>query len=460
MTNQPTTTETTALALDKGCGPDLPRTSALRWLAFVLAVAGVLRTIGLTHQLPVPADPDPIGLIGVALRMGTGDLNPHMFTWPAAPFYFLAGCYGIMYGACRVLGIVASPGDFQRWFLDDPSAFFLVTRLIMVVAGMLSVCVVYRIGCLMSSRRHGVWGAALLAVTPVEVIFCHYQKAEPFLVLTTLVAIAAMIRWYQRDTAGRAIQSGMAIGLACAVKYNAAPLVVPAICLWLRWAFRGGTAGLGRSVLRRLVPMGLGLVIVFALLNPYLLLDAREALHQLAGQKALMQGGDSPIHRTPVRSYLTILFPEAFGWVLYALYGAGALWLVFRSMTKQDGSVIPLVFLVAYGTGLMTQKLVTPYYPLPMVPALALGTAGLVCEVANRRRAVAWLIGVLLVVPVGRSVVLAYRLALPNPTFQAEYWIAAAVPPGDRVAHRHWLPPCCRCTDTGWAAIPGPSSHG
>jgi len=420
---------------------DLSHIAALRWLALILTIAAVLRTVGLTYQLPIPSGPDNIDLVGGALRVGTGDLNPHRFTWPAAPFYFLAICYGVMFLACRALGITASTSEFRQWFFDDPSAFFLVTRLIMVATGLLSVVMIYRIGRQLSDRRRGLWAAAMLAVTPVEVIMCHYQKAEPLLVLTILLAWAAIVRWWQQDSVDRVGIAGAAIGLACAVKYNAALLVVPAAATWIHHASIAGRGLLRQMVLKRLVVGGLVLICTFLALNPYLLLDAREALRQLAGQKEFMQTATSPIHQTPVRSYLTILFPVAFGWMLYAIYGAGFVWLVVRSLRRHGSEAMMVLFVLFYAATMMTQKLVTPYYPLPMVPILALGAAGFCCQIIRKIRLASWGLGLALAGPAGTSLVMAYQLAMPGPSLQAEHWIKSNVPAGNRLAHRHWIPP-------------------
>jgi len=422
------------------CG-GISRATALRWLAIILAVAAVLRSVGLTYQLPVPTGPDPEGLINVALRMGTGDLNPHFFTWPAAPFYFLAACYGAMFAVCRALGVVGGVSEFKQWFLDDPSAFYLFTRMIMVTVGLISVAVLYRVGCLLGSRRQGLLAAAMLAVTPVEVIFCHYQKAEPLLVLTTLLALAALIRWWQRDSAGHAALAAAAIGLACAVKYNAVLLVAPAVATWVHHALGSCRGQWLRLLIGRLALGIVCLLAVFFALNPYLLIDAQDALRQLAGQRQLMQGGRGGLHDTPVRSYLTVLLPTGLGWVLCAVYGAGLCWALVGAIRRRGYEILLVVFVLAYAAAMMSQKLVTVYYPLPMVPALALGSAGLICELSRRTRLATWAAGLLLLVPAGRSLVLDYRLALPGPKFRAEYWIRDNVPAGDRLAHRHWLPP-------------------
>ncbi len=426
-------------ATKQRCG-DVPQSTALRWLIVIMSVAAVLRTAGITYQLPVPTGPDHSSLIAVSLRMGTGDLNPHWFTWPAAPFYFLAGCFGLMFAVCRVLGVVSGASELKQWFFEDPSAFYLYVRFIMVAVGLVSVAVIYRVGCQLRSRRVGLLAAAILAVTPAEVILCHYQKAEPLLVLTVLLALAALIRWWQHDSMGRALLAGAAIGLACAVKYNAAPLVVPAFAVWLHHAF-GDLRGHGRRLIGRLALGVTGLLAVFIALNPYLLLDAAEAARQLSGQKELMTGGRGGLHETPVRSYFSVVFPVAFGWVLYAAFAAGLAWLTVVSIRRRGVEVLLATFVVAYGGAMMTQRLVTAYYPLPMVPALALGLAGAVDALARRRRLVVWLPVFLLVFPAGRSLILDYQLALPDAVFRAEHWITDNIPSGQRLVHSHWVPP-------------------
>lgn len=406
-----------------------------------MVIAAVLRSVGLTYQLPVPTGPDHECLINVALRMGTGDLNPHWFTWPAAPFYFLAACYGAMFAVCRALGVVGGVTEFKQWFLDDPSAFYLFTRMIMVTVGLISVVVLYRVGCLLGSRRQGLLAAAMLAVTPVEVIFCHYQKAEPLLVLATLLALAALIRWWQRDSAGRAALAAAAIGLACAVKYNAVLLVAPAAATWIHHALGSCRGQWLRLLIGRLALGMICLLVVFFVLNPYLLLDAQDALRQLEGQRRFMQLDRGGLNDTPVRSYLTLLLPTGFGWALFGVYGAGLCWALVRAVRRRGYEVLLVVFVLAYSAVMMTQKVITVYYPLPMVPALALASAGMICQLSGRTRLATWGAVLLLLVPAARSLVLDYQLALPGPRFRAEYWVRDNVPAGDRLARRHWLPP-------------------
>ncbi len=420
---------------------DLTRVEALRWLAAILALAAVLRSVGLTYQLPVPTGPDHLGLIAVALRMGTGDLNPHMFTWPAAPFYVMAACFGAMFGVCRLLGIVDGVAEFKQWFLDDPTAFFMVTRLIMVTIGLLSVAAMYRLGCALGSRRKGLLAAAMLAVTPAEVILCHYQKAEPMLVLATILGLWALVRWWQQDDFGRVALAGAAIGLAVAVKYNAALLVVPALATWIRHAMRSEGRSWRVLIVRRLLVGVACMMFVFVALNPYLVLDASEAMRQLTGQKELMQHGMAQAERFVPAEYLRVILPISFGWVLYAAFAVGSFWLAWRAARWRDESILLLAFILPYTAAMMSQKLVTSYYPLPLVPALALGTAGLIETLRRGSRLATWAFVVLLAHPTGRCVILACELALPGPIFKAEYWIASHVPPGDRIAHNHWLPP-------------------
>lgn len=427
--------------LDASPTDGLSRVSALRWLVVIIAVAAVLRAVGLTYQLPVPSGPDAMGLIAVALRMGTGDLNPHMFTWPAAPFYFMAACYGVMFGVCRLLGIVEGSSAFKQWFFDDPTAFFVVTRLIMVTFGLLSVAAMYRLGCALGSRRRGLLAAAILAVTPAEVIFCHYQKSEPMLVLTTILALWALVRWWQRDGLGRVALAGAAIGLAIAVKYNASLLVLPALATWIHHVARSEPRSWRRQVAGRLAVGIVCMLLVFLALNPYLLLDAGEAMRQLTGQKLLTQGETPETPRSVPMLYLRTILPVCFGWVLYVAFGLAMAWLVVRAVRQHDESVLLLVFVLPYAAAMMTQKIATPYYPLPIVPALAIGTAGLVGAMHRYSRLITRAFVILLALPAGRCVVLACELALPSPVFKAEFWVAGNVPAGERIAHNHWLPP-------------------
>ena len=104
-------------------------------------------------------------------------------------------------------------------------------RSVSMVAGTISVLLVYFIG---RKLRLGSWAlipAALLAVTPLSVTCSRYLKEDSLLVCMSLLAILLLISALRSHSVAWLFLGAFATGLACASKYTGFLLVVP-ILAW------------------------------------------------------------------------------------------------------------------------------------------------------------------------------------------------------------------------------------
>ena len=95
----------------------------------ILGLALLVRVWGIGFGLPHTwARPDESRLIGLAMRLGTGDLNPHIFNYPSLLVYVLFGLYALYYASGRLSGRFNGIGDFVRAYGADPAAVYLIDR--------------------------------------------------------------------------------------------------------------------------------------------------------------------------------------------------------------------------------------------------------------------------------------------------------------------------------------------
>ncbi|TFH58196.1 MAG: hypothetical protein E4G90_10845, partial [Gemmatimonadales bacterium] len=96
-------------------------------LLAVLVLAAVLRVWGIGFGLPnLNARPDEIEVVSRAIRLLSGDLNPHFFHYPSLYCYLLGIAFAVWSGVSVTLG--SSMEDFLARAAVDPSGFILVAR--------------------------------------------------------------------------------------------------------------------------------------------------------------------------------------------------------------------------------------------------------------------------------------------------------------------------------------------
>jgi 4-amino-4-deoxy-L-arabinose transferase-like glycosyltransferase len=126
---------------------------------------------------------------------------------------------------------------------------------------------------LLGRRLYGVWAgllaASFLAVTVAHIQLAHFFAVDPYLTFFTVAALLLLVRASERPGGWQPVLlAAAAIGLAIGAKFSAIMLFLPlALLLWRDPALRGR-----RALGRLLLAAGFALL-VFALTNPFALLD-------------------------------------------------------------------------------------------------------------------------------------------------------------------------------------------
>jgi hypothetical protein len=412
----------------------------LHWLGLglLLVVCLLLRLWGIKQGLPYSYNADEAThFVPRAIGFFGHDLNPHYFLNPPGYSYLLYLVFELWFGSADTV---------RHLYTTDPTAVFVVARVVAAVLGTTSVLLVYLAGRRLVGRDVGLLAAAILGLGFLPVFYSHLALNDvPALapIALSLYGIAGVLRRGRtRDYA----LSGLGIGLAAATKYTGGVMLV---CL----VFAALCDCAEDSPSRAAGRLGVGALIAlaaFVLANPYALLDSHTFFRGV-GQQASLSAGPDPVKLgTRAGSGLTYYlwtFTWGLGWgpSLAALGGAAAL--IVRRRIGLALVVLPaLVFFLVYMGG---QPRFFGRWLLPIFPLVALLGAYGATELVR------WLhdairlprgpvVAVLAVLLLGQSAVADLHddsvLSRPDTRNLARAWMVAHVPAGSKVVIEPLVP--------------------
>jgi 4-amino-4-deoxy-L-arabinose transferase-like glycosyltransferase len=151
-----------------------------------------------------------------------GDMNPRWWHHPSVQPYVNVAAYLVGYYS------QASSGRWPRIHDLQVEDVLLWGRVAAgVIPGTLAVLAVFFLGRLLFGATVGLIAAALLAVAPAVVEVSQYNKPDSLLVLFCTLSVLTTLVYLDRGGARLAFAGGVVVGLAVAVKYNAALVLLP-----------------------------------------------------------------------------------------------------------------------------------------------------------------------------------------------------------------------------------------
>lgn len=293
-----------------------------------------------------------------------GALFGHTLNYP--PLYGYA--VGVATGVVYALGALGPARDF-------PGAI-LVARGVSVAAGLGTVLIVWRLGRRWYGARAGAIAAALLAVTPFEVIQTHYANADVLLGTCSALTLLLALRLRERAGAGSAFLAGASAGLAFAAKY-------PGIAFAAATAWVVGEIAWERRSVRCALLLGAAAVAGFAvavvLACPPCVFETSRLVREVRWLRYLSTSGWAPEngfiapslgwYARPYVYQLVASLPFALGWPLYAAAIAG---IVVALRRRSVADRVLLIGLLAYFVVMGRTTLVYPRYLVPLFPGMAL----------------------------------------------------------------------------------------
>lgn len=409
-------------------------------LGLVLLGAAALRFWRLDTGLPNHPSPDEPTLVGLAARIGAGDLNPHFFSYGTLWPYVLTAGFGVLYNLGRWTGRFASLADFEAAYFLDPTPFFVTGRLLSAALSVATVAVVYALGRRLASPGVGLLAAATLAAAPLHVEYSRTLLTDAPVTFAVGLAFWLILRHAEPRRSIAVWMPALAVGLATSVKYTAAALVIP---LLVGACLRDPRA----RAIPRLVAAGkaaLGVAAGFVAGTPFALLDhatfASDVYARYLDGRRGQHGFALDVNGFAV--YVTEVLPQGMGLVAAVLGAIGLATLAAEAVRDgRAGGVLLALFVVPYG--LVIGWSATPFdrYVLPLVPFFALGAALTARWVAaalpaGGPRQIAWAcVGLaVLTAPAVSSLSTLVALAKPDTRDLGARWIAENVASGTSVA--------------------------
>jgi hypothetical protein len=327
-------------------------------LGTLLLVSLALRLWGIKQGLPYSYNSDEAThFVPRAIGFFGHDLNPHYFLNPPAYSYLLFIVFELWFGSADAV---------RHLYTTDPTALFVVARVVAAGLGTASVLLLYLAGRRLFNRDVGLLAAAILGLGFLPVFYSHLALNDvPTLapISLALYGIAGVLR---RGRARDYALSGLGIGLAAATKYTGGVML---FCLVFAALCDGGEDRPLRAA-RHLLLAGLVAVLAFVAANPYALLDPHSFFSGL-GQQASLSAGPDPV-KLGTRAgnglgYYLWTFTWGLGWLpSLAAFGGAALLIVRRRIGLALVIFPALVFFLIYmgGQPRYFGRWVMPVFPL------------------------------------------------------------------------------------------------
>lgn len=466
---------------------NLIKTDRRKWweenrLLLLVAGAGfILRLLGLGFGDPFRYHPDEMKLVYHA-----GNLLDYT-AWSRETFFLLRGyppLYAFVLAAAflpyifwlMVSGTATSLAAVKVYYYLHPFHFHMVGRWLSLLAGVMTIFVIYAAGKRLYSRRTGLWAAAFWAVTFLPVKNSHFGTVDILLTLLTTLSFYFSVRIFRggrlRDYLGAALFAGLAV----ATKYNAGLILLPIVAAHFlapgqESAAAGGPArpGFLKALLdRRIWLTGLATITAFLIACPLPLVDPGRFWASVAGTAEFEQTGKlgsggsffsyfTGDHSPGYGFFYDNTFPASLGWGVTLLFILGILYLLWR---RRREDILILIFpLLMYAViGQMNYKAMR--HLLPLVPFLLLIAAELLAACTARlkeKRNLLIFNIIIFTIAIAPQLVksLRYDLALyqVDTRTRMKEWIELNLPERSRIGTEEFAPPLLSSLDLNLEVI-------
>ena len=420
-----------------------------RVLLALCAFALVMNLWGIRRDLPYVHNYDEQPFVLTAYGMAvTGGWDPHWFGHPGTtmiyPLRVLFSCW-IAYahgGRDFLQAAVASP---EVAFQAKSYEYFYLGRLLSIAYLVASVPVLCFMARRMFGGRTAVWGSLLWIVMPLIVAQAQITRSDTAVMFFGYLAIGLLFRYLEAPS--QKLRLWVAAMIGCAVSSHYKMACLGPLWFWTEWHVcrQKKLVETPSRQLLQVFTAGLFCGLVFLVLNPYLFVHLDAVRKNLASETPLQHPGADGL--TPMGNlswYLFEAIPGAFGWIAYALAGAGGVLVLFRGTFGQK--LLP-GFIALYLFGIMWSPLHWDRWITVILPALCFLAIHALFKLLGRfpehhRRwpQVAGL-AVILLPPFHQLVFQNIRNASFNTRMQAFEWVLKNVPKGSKIAYEWYTVP-------------------
>jgi hypothetical protein len=366
--------------------------AAAQWLGLllILVVAGTLRlkAVGFGNDF-LTFQVDEHRNVLLPLGLSWSDLRPRAagysvsYDYPALLWYMLFLLDRLVFRVFRLFGLAREWGAWREVFEQNPLPFFLLGRTLSVGFGTATVGLVYLLGRRIFSPAHGLLAAGFLGVTFLHVRDSAMATLDApvtfFMTLSLLGAVAVL----QQGRLVDYLLAGGAAGLATATKYNGCLIAIALVVAHGLRTRRAGIPFRQAVIALRLVGALLLAALVFALLNPYLLIEWPKALKDVAWLSERVKSGQYRDIGPGWWYHFSVSLRYGMGVGLLALALGGLVQTLWR---REPAAVVLASFVVPFFLIMGSAKLIFVRYVEPLLPSLCLFAAAAAWALAGALR--------------------------------------------------------------------------
>jgi 4-amino-4-deoxy-L-arabinose transferase-like glycosyltransferase len=407
-------------------------------LVLILIAAFLLRIWGVKQGLPYSYNSDEAThFVPRAIAFFSHDLNPHYFLNPPAYSYLLHLALELWFGS----------GDaVVRSYTNDPTAVFVVARVVAAALGTVAVGLTYVAGTRLFNRNVGLLAAAIFGFAFLPVFYSHLALNDvPTLgpVALALYGAGGVVR---RGRLRDYVIGAVGIGLGAATKYTGG---ITAVCL-VAAAFCDGAGGTPKVAARNLAIAGAVALLAFIAANPFAIIHFSEFTSGLSQQASLAAGSDPfklGAHHGSGTAYYLWTFTWGLGWgPSLAALGGAALLLARRKIGLALVLIpAPIAFIIFMGDQQrFFGRWLMPIFPLVAILAGYGATEAVRSLDRTRRLRAAVAVPVVAVLLLAQSVVAVIHsdevLSRADTRGLTRAWMVAHVPAGAKVVIEPLVP--------------------
>jgi 4-amino-4-deoxy-L-arabinose transferase-like glycosyltransferase len=241
---------------------------------WIIVLAFFLRLAGVFEGLPAIHNSTEHHLAKFTLKMAANKtLDPGFYIYPSFYQYILVVLYGYYFIIGFMLGIFKDSYDFAVRFLIDPSAIFIIGRLLSVFVSTSSVYFLYKLVKKISDNKCALLSAIFLSISYYSIHLGQLATQDTLLIFFTILALHKFWDSLENQNTLHLLYSGIFTGLAIASKYNAGFLGFGLLfTVYYSWKIHQN------KFLKRLFLATIGLLLSLIITNPYSLIAPEKYL--------------------------------------------------------------------------------------------------------------------------------------------------------------------------------------
>jgi len=431
-------------------------------LVAIIALGSFLRFYGLNWDQGHNLHPDERAIILTVLRINPPDnisdflspdssWNPQFFAYGSFPMYLL-------YFISHAVGFL-DPRFMQYDFLA------IVGRHISVFADLVTILVLFLIGCKLFNERVGLIASLSYAISVLPIQLSHFYAVDTLLTMFIVLTLYQLILLYEKPSIKKSILIGLFFGLALATKISSTVLIVSIgtaiaadfILVFLKQPHRPKDwIPHVPKFLKNLFLYGICIaaitIAIFVFIEPYAVIDFDNFWLQTMQQQAMTKDAFTfpytlqYVGKIPYLYELKNIFFFGLGPILSVLSFIGIFYFIltiFKKNKKEKWAqeTILLIFFVAYFIVVGKFAIGFMRYMLPLYPLLCLFAAIAIYKIFNKIKnkkifVICALLFALCVFTWPLSFTKIY--SQNNTRVDATDWILKNIPQGEMILVEHW----------------------